>query len=209
VMLTAAELIATESNATAEIIQLAREIAGAGLRGEALARGLIEFSQPPARSSRIVRPADVISSALDLLQTAAGKLHPVDLEIRSGASRVLIDPHRLERLVLNLVVNARDAMPEGGKIGLLVDTGSAAQLGTARGEYAVISVSDSGTGIPPAVLSRIFDPFFTTKPKGRGTGIGLAVVQEISNYAGGFVRVESSVGEGTTFRAYLPRASSS
>jgi len=70
-------------------------------------------------------------------------------------------------------------------------------------------VSDSGTGIPPAVLSRIFDPFFTTKPKGRGTGIGLAVVQEISNYAGGFVRVESSVGEGTTFRAYLPRASSS
>jgi len=209
VMLTAAELIATEPNATPEIVQLAREIAGAGLRGEALARGLIEFSQPPARSSRIVRPADVISSALDLLQTAAGNLHPVDLEIRSGASRVLIDPHRLERLVLNLVVNARDAMPEGGKIGLLVDTGSEAQLGTARGEYAVISVSDSGTGIPPAVLSRIFDPFFTTKPKGRGTGIGLAVVQEISNYAGGFVRVESSVGEGTTFRAYLPRASSS
>jgi signal transduction histidine kinase len=209
VMLSSAELIATDPNASPEIIQLARHIATAGLRGEALARGLIEFSQPVPRSSRIVRPADVISSALDLLNAAAGQRHTVDLEIRSCAGRVLIDPHQLERVVLNLVVNARDAMPEGGAISLVVDTGSEAQLGTARGEYAIIAVSDSGVGIPPAVLSRIFDPFFTTKPKGHGTGVGLAVVQQVANYAGGFVRVESSIGEGTTFRVYLPRASCS
>jgi signal transduction histidine kinase len=151
----------------------------------------------------------VVSKSLELLNAAAGKRHTVDLEIRSCAGRVLIDPHQLERVVLNLVVNARDAMPGGGAICVVVDTGSEQQIGTARGEYVIIAVSDSGVGIPPAVLSRIFDPFFTTKPKGHGTGVGLAVVQQVANYAGGFVRVESSIGEGTTFRVYLPRASCS
>jgi signal transduction histidine kinase len=111
-------------------------------------------------------------------------------------------------VVLNLVVNARDAMPDGGMIDVTVDEVVDRDEDGKSGWFVLVAVSDSGVGIPPAVLPRIFDPFFTTKPRGQGTGLGLAAVQQIANYAGGFVRVETVVGQGSTFRVYLPRVSS-
>jgi signal transduction histidine kinase len=122
---------------------------------------------------------------------------------------VLIDPNQLERVVLNLVVNARDAMSAGGPIGVLVDAVVERDDDGKPGQCVLIAVSDCGTGIPPAVLARIFDPFFTTKPRGQGTGVGLAVVYQVVSYAGGFVRVETAVGQGSTFRVYFPQVSSS
>jgi signal transduction histidine kinase len=157
----------------------------------------------------VVRPAEVITSQLVMLQAAAGERHPVNLEVRSAAGRVLIDPHQLERVVLNLVVNACDAMPDGGPIGVVVDAVVERDDDGKPGQCVLIAVSDCGTGIPPAVLARIFDPFFTTKPRGQGTGVGLAVVYQVVSYAGGFVRVETAVGQGSTFRVYFPRVSSS
>ena len=122
---------------------------------------------------------------------------------------MLIDPNQLERVVLNLVMNACDAMPDGGPIGVVVDAVVERDDDGKPGQCVLIAVSDCGTGIPPAVLARIFDPFFTTKPRGQGTGVGLAVVYQVVSYAGGFVRVETAVGQGSTFRVYFPRVSSS
>src|SRR5262249_36517847 len=161
------------------------------------------------RSSRVVCPAEVLTSQLVVLQAAAGERHPISLEVRSAAGRVLIDPHQLERVVLNLVVNARDAMAAGGPIGVVVGAVVARDDDGKPGPCVLIAVSDCGIGISPAVLARIFDPFFTTKPRGQGTGVGLAVVYQVVSYAGGFVRVETAVGQGSTFRVYLPQVSSS
>jgi signal transduction histidine kinase len=209
VMIGVAELIAENPTCPSEVAAFARQITAAGQRGVALAKELLGLARPSPRSSRVVRPAEVITSQLLVLQAAAGERHPINLEVRSAAERVLIDPHQLERVVLNLVVNARDAMPDGGPIGVLVDAVVERDEDGRPGQYVLIAVSDCGTGIPPAVLARIFDPFFTTKPRGQGTGVGLAVVSQVVHYAGGFVRVETAVGQGSTFRVYLPWVSSS
>jgi signal transduction histidine kinase len=207
IMVGAAELIATEPDASEEIVELARRIVSVGFRGEALGRSLIEFAEPSPPVSRVVRPAEIVAGQLELLQAAAGDRHLVQLEVRSTAGRVLIDPHQLERVLLNLVVNARDAMPDGGTIRVIVDNGSNADSGDSLGEFVVVAVADEGSGIEPEVLSRIFDPFFSTKPRGQGTGVGLAVVRQVVDYSGGFVCVDTGLGKGTTFRVYLPRAS--
>jgi signal transduction histidine kinase len=132
----------------------------------------------------------------------------VTLDVRSATGRVLIAPDQLERAVLNLVVNARDAMPAGGPVGVTVDAVDDVADDGRPGQFLVVAVSDRGTGIPAEVLDRIFDPFFTTKPRGQGTGLGLAVVGQVAEHAGGFVRVQTAVGQGTTFRLFLPRVSS-
>ena len=209
VMIGGAELIAENPACPSEVAAFVRQITAAGQRGVALAKELMGFARPGPRSSRVIRPAEVLTSQLVVLQAAAGARHPVTLEARSATGRVLIDPNQLERVVLNLVVNARDAMSAGGPIGVLVDAVVERDDDGKPGQYVLIAVSDCGTGIPPAVLARIFDPFFTTKPRGQGTGVGLAVVYQIVSYAGGFVRVETAVGQGSTFRVYLPQVSSS
>ena len=209
VMIGVAELIAENPTCPSEVAAFARQITAAGQRGVALAKELMGLARPSPRSSRVVRPAEVITSQLVVLQAAAGERHPINLEVRSAAERVLIDPNQLERVVLNLVVNARDAMPDGGPVGVVVDAVVERDEDGKPGQYVLIAVSDCGTGIPSAVLTRIFDPFFTTKPRGQGTGVGLAVVYQVVHYAGGFVRVETAVGQGSTFRVYLPWVSSS
>jgi len=208
-MIGSAELIAEHPACPSEVAAFARQITAAGQRGVALAKELMGFARPGPRSARVIRPADVLRSQLVVLQAAAGERHPVALDVRSVAGRVLMDPHQLERVVLNLVVNARDAMAAGGPIGVRVDAVVEPDDNGKPGQCVLIAVSDGGTGIPPAVLARIFDPFFTTKPRGQGTGVGLAVVSQIVSYAGGFVRVETAVGQGSTFRVYLPQVSSS
>jgi signal transduction histidine kinase len=122
---------------------------------------------------------------------------------------VRADPSQLQQVVMNLVVNARDAMPQGGRID--IEAGStAAETAAASpplpaGRYAFIKVSDTGTGLTPEVRSRLFEPFFTTKPRGQGTGLGLSTVYAIVTGAGGGIAVDSVPGQGSTFCVYLPQ----
>src|SRR5207302_1272728 len=124
-----------------------------------------------------------------------------------------VDRGLLDQVVLNLVVNARDAMPDGGRLTLstadrVVGPGAARALGHRAGAYVVLSVADTGSGMDAPTLDRLFEPFFTTKAPGKGTGLGLATVQGIVLRCGGFVAVTTEVGRGTTFEVHLPRTES-
>lgn len=207
VVLGNAELLLSDAACPAHLAELTREILLAGQRGRALAAELTDFARPRHRASRIVRPAELVAAQRFLLEKAIGERHQVQFDLGSGAERVLIDPLQFERVVLNLVVNARDAMPEGGLIHVAVASRLERDEAGQPGHFVVLSVTDHGVGISPAILPRIFTPFFTTKPRGQGTGVGLAVVQQVTRYAGGFVRVDSTEGQGSIFRIFLPRVS--
>lgn len=127
-----------------------------------------------------------------------------------GLWTTLVDPNQLENALLNLCVNARDAMPQGGR--LTIETGNrwldhrtASERDLPPGQYVSLCVSDTGTGIPPEVVSKVFDPFFTTKPPGQGTGLGLSMVYGFARQSGGQVRIYSELGQGTMVCLYLPR----
>ena len=118
---------------------------------------------------------------------------------------MLIDRSQLERLLLNLCVNARDAMPGGGRIEVGVGEARVGAEASGGGVYVMLTVTDEGVGMDEAVQSRLFEPYFTTKPAGKGTGLGLSIVYKIVERCGGFIQVESAPGRGTRFRVYLPR----
>lgn len=205
VMIGTAELIAADGAASKSITERAQQISHAGQRGVALVKELMSYSRPGPASSRIVRPAEILMAQLPLLESVAGSQHTVRLDVRAAEGRALISPTQLERAVLNLVTNARQAMPDGGEIDVTVDDVEERDEDGKRGRFVAISVVDHGSGIPDHVLPRIFDPFFTTKPRGEGSGLGLAVVHQVVSHAGGFVRVETTVGTGTTFKMCFPR----
>jgi two-component system cell cycle sensor histidine kinase/response regulator CckA len=142
--------------------------------------------------------------ALPLLQRAAGERHRVEFSRGENAGRVFVDPTQLDRVLLNLVVNARDASPAGGAIQLRLGEEVAKDPARSR-RMVMLEVRDFGEGIDPAVLSRIFEPFFTTKARHEGSGLGLAIVKHVVELAGGRVEVESTPGQGATFRVLLPR----
>lgn len=201
-----AELLATGGGSPEENRDSARSICEAVEHGVVLASELMDFAKPGPNSARVLRPSDLVKEQLGLLQSAAGD-YPVKLEIRSDAGRVFISVEHIHRLVLNLVVNARDAMEKPGPIVVALDVVQTTDDDGKPGTFVVIEVTDRGTGIPDDVLPRIFDPFFTTKPRGKGTGLGLAIVNQVVSTAGGFLRVKTALGAGTTFQVYLPRVS--
>jgi signal transduction histidine kinase len=203
-----AHLIATDQTASAAVIQYALQVRQAGRQGVALTSELMDFARPGPRLARVVRAGEILAAHLPLLQAAAGERHAVTVDTRSAAGCVLIAPDQLERLVLNLVLNARDAMPDGGPIGVVLREVDEPDEDGQPGRFVLIAVIDQGVGIPLDVRDKIFDPFFTTKPRGQGTGLGLAVASQIVANAGGFIRVETAVGQGSSFRVFLPRVSS-
>ncbi|MGK7870932.1 ATP-binding protein [Falsiroseomonas sp. E2-1-a20] len=145
----------------------------------------------------------------DLIRRTMGPAISVDMRLRDGIGIVLCDTNELESALLNLSINARDAMPEGGRLAIDTDVVdlSAADIpdgDVEPGRYVAVSVADSGMGMPPEVLARVFDPFFTTKPQGEGTGLGLSQVWSFVRQSGGLVRIESTPGQGTTVRLLLP-----
>jgi hypothetical protein len=205
----ALEAVPAESTANQDI----SEVLKAAKRAQSLTSKLLAFSRRKSVSPRVLNVNDVVASADRILRRLLG----ADVELVTEAApdlwNVKIDHDDLEQVLLNLAVNARDAMPDGGKLTIgTVNVHLASGLSgritegaLTPGDYVVVSVSDSGSGMSAETQSRIFEPFFTTKEPGRGTGLGLSTCYGIIKQAEGFILVESEVGRGTTFKLYLPR----
>jgi two-component system, cell cycle sensor histidine kinase and response regulator CckA len=187
------------------------EIRAAGLRAVDLTRQLLAFSRRQVLQPRVMDLAEIVTGMEKMLRRLIGE--DVELVTRSspGAAKVLVDPGQMEQVVMNLVVNARDALPGGGKIRIevaeanLEEDFAANHVGVRPGPHVVLTVTDSGTGIDKATQARMFEPFFTTKAVGRGTGLGLATVFGIVRQSDGTIWVESELGKGTTFFLYFPK----
>jgi signal transduction histidine kinase len=199
-----AEEIRLEAAEQPAIVALASTVLEAARRGSALSAQLMELAHNQAGHPRVLDVVEALTRALPLLQQAAGARHRVEFSHDENIGRVFIDAAQLDRVVLNLVVNARDAMPEGGTIRMRLGEEPATAPALNR-RMVMIEVRDTGRGMDPAVLSRIFDPFFTTKSREGSSGLGLAVVKHVVELAGGHVAVESVPGTGATFRVFLPR----
>lgn len=203
--------LSTEQPTTLSTLEMIKESAR---RGVDTVRQLLTFSRGGTDSHRgPVNSGHLVEEIVRLLRQTLPKSIQIHAEVTDDSATVFADPSQVHQVLLNLCVNARDAMPEGGLLYIKISEETLAENATrlhpkARPiDYVVFSVSDNGTGIPPEILDRIFDPFFTTKPHGQGTGLGLATVLGIVESHDGFVLVESVPGSGTTFRVYLPAAS--
>ncbi len=179
-------------------------------RAAALTHRLLAFSRRQTLDPKLVEPNRLVAGMAELLQRTAGPTILLELIPAADAGLILCDPNQLENALLNLVINARDAMAEGGR--LTIETANidfepafAASRDMAAGPYVTVSVSDTGTGMSPDVVARAFDPFFTTKPTGMGTGLGLSMIYGFAKQSGGQVRIHSKPGLGTTVCLYLPR----
>jgi two-component system cell cycle sensor histidine kinase/response regulator CckA len=187
------------------------EVNKAGQRAAALTRQLLLFSRRQVANARVVDVNVVLADMNKMLRRIIGEDIELISEPAADGSGVLIDPSHFEQVILNLVVNARDAMPTGGRLFLktanvdLDDAYVGEHLGVKAGPYVMLAVSDTGSGMDPRTRARIFEPFFTTKEVGKGSGLGLSTVFGIVEQAQGIISVESEVGSGTTFKIYLPR----
>lgn len=184
---------------------------GSAQRAAALTQRLLAFSR---RQSLQTRPTEVnalIKAMADLLQRSLSETTGFELELDEAAGLALADPNQLENALLNLTLNARDAMPGGGTLRietsrLRIDAEQAAQHAVPADEYLRLRVIDTGAGIAPGLLDKVFEPFFTTKPLGQGTGLGLSMVYGFVRQSGGFVSVDSRLGQGTVITLHLPAA---
>ena len=153
----------------------------------------------------------VIRDMSDMLRRTLGETIQIETVIAGGLWNTLVDPNQVENTVLNLCINARDAMPEGGKLTLEVanahldDAYASAHSEVMPGQYVMLAVTDTGTGMSPEVMSRVFEPFFTTKSEGKGTGLGLAQAFGFTKQSGGHIKIYSEIGHGTSIKLYLPR----
>ena len=183
-------------------------------RAAALTSRLLAFSRRQALDPKPIDPNRFLSSAADFLQRAIGERIEVEVVGAAGSWQIEVDPNHLETTLLNLVINSRDAMPDGGKITLEVANIFADEEycrlnpELSPGQYVLICVSDTGCGMPPDVVDHAFEPFFTTKELGHGTGLGLSQVYGFVKQSGGHVKIYSEDGQGTTVKIYLPRLDS-
>ena len=185
---------------------------GAAERGATLTRQLLAFSRKQVLQPQSVDFNKLVPRAIDLFHRALGETTEIETVLAGGLWKTMVDPGQLEHALLNLAVNARDAMPDGGR--LTIETANARldeeyrQLNRyARpGAYVMLAVSDTGTGMAQDVAARAFEPFFTTKDVGKGSGLGLSMVYGFVKQSGGHVKIYSEVGRGTTIKLYFPRA---
>jgi PAS domain S-box-containing protein len=180
-------------------------------RASALTHRLLAFARRQPLDPRPVQANALVASLEDLFRRTVGETVTLEVVLAGGLWPTLCDPNQLESALLNLVINARDAMPDGGKLTIetcnahLDDAYVAAQRDIAPGQYVCICVTDTGAGMPKDVIERAFEPFFTTKPLGQGTGLGLSMVYGFARQSEGHAKIYSEVGAGTTIKLYLPR----
>jgi PAS domain S-box-containing protein len=179
-------------------------------RAATLTQRLLAFARKQALDPKVVRPDRLVASLEELLRRTVGPSIAVETVLPADLSPIRCDPNQLENALLNLVINARDAMPEGGTLGIkaanvTVDHLFSAERDMEAGDYVSLSVTDTGIGMSPEVVKRAFDPFFTTKPIGEGTGLGLSMIYGFAKQSGGQVRIHSNEGMGTSVTIYLPR----
>lgn len=204
------ELIEEETKHNKKAAQYVANALMATDRGAELSRRLLTFSRRQIMEPKLVDVNEHIQSMAKLLHSVLGESIKVGEMLASGLPLIKVDPGQLESAILNLAINARDAMPRGGTISLstsYVDLDEAYADGrwhVPAGRYVMIAVSDDGEGIPAAFQSRLCEPFFTTKPEGKGTGLGLAMVYGFVKQAGGHIIIYSTPGHGTTVKLYFP-----
>jgi CheY-like chemotaxis protein len=192
--------------------EMVAEMRKAGERAAALTRQLLAFGRKQVLAPRVLDLDEVVSEMGKLLLRTIGEDIELVLDLQPGLAPVHADPGQMEQVILNLAVNARDAMPQGGR--LVIRTANVrldedyirSHPGVSAGPYVLLELRDSGCGISPEAKSHIFEPFFTTKGVGKGTGLGLAVVHGVVSQSGGHIDVDSEPGRGTSFQIYLPSA---
>ncbi|MFO0744176.1 MAG: ATP-binding protein [Myxococcota bacterium] len=202
-----AEMLATLPDAPAEVRTLAQEIQATAHRGRDLAQELMEFGRQRPSTPRVIQVGDHVERFVATMSRGLGREWSVKVERAGQNGRVMIDPRALERVVLNLTMNAREAMPGGGVVQVGVSDAVVSDRSGIPSNYVLLRVTDTGRGMDPATRERLFEPFFTTKAgsAGEGHGLGLAIVYDIVNRAGGFIHVDSERGRGTSVRVDLPR----
>ncbi|MBN2526092.1 MAG: response regulator [Deltaproteobacteria bacterium] len=207
-----AETIEENANATDDIRRDASQIREAGNRAVDLTRQLLAFSRKQIVDPQVIDVAERISTSCKMLSRMIGEDIQIHISNSDAPCNVTMDLIQLDQIVANLLVNARDAMPKGGTIHIHTETKNISDAdgqkdaGRRPGEYVVITVKDTGTGIPTENLKNIFEPFYTSKEQGKGTGLGLATVYGIVQQNNGFIDVSSRVNDGTTFCIHVPRS---
>jgi two-component system cell cycle sensor histidine kinase/response regulator CckA len=206
------EILLEEAALSEENAMMLKEIQKAGERATNLTRQLLMFSRKQVAHMHPVSLNAIVTDLVKLLRRLIGEDVSLNLNLGAQLPRMTADVGMVEQVIMNLSVNARDAMPEGGELSIsttavtISETEALKFSGARAGEFISLSVRDTGSGIPPEIMTRIFEPFFTTKEVGKGTGLGLATVFGIVKQHGGWVTVESQPGQGATFRAFFPIA---
>jgi two-component system cell cycle sensor histidine kinase/response regulator CckA len=212
IILSYCELLGADLKENDPIVADLQEIRGAGLRAADLTRQLLAFSRQQVLQPRVVDLTERVSGMERMLRRLLGEDVQLTTTSARGLAKILVDPGQVEQVIMNLAVNARDAMPRGGNLAIataevfLDETYASEHVGVKAGRHVMLAVSDTGTGMDKSTQARIFEPFFTTKAAGKGTGLGLATVFGIVRQSGGTIGVTSVVGEGTTFTVYFPVA---
>jgi PAS domain S-box-containing protein len=201
----------TAQGRTADVERYAAAATSSANRAAALTQRLLAFARRQSLDPKPVDANDLVRGMEDLLRRSIGETIELEIVASGGLWRTRCDPNQLENAILNLAINARDSMPDGGRI--TIETGNASidasyssrNQFAVPGQYVAVSVTDTGTGMTPDVIAKAFDPFFTTKPIGQGTGLGLSMIYGFARQSEGFVNIYSEVGQGSTVRVYLPR----
>lgn len=193
-----------------KLYEQARRARNAAERGSTLLRELLTFDREADDADKSINPGNHVHALQPLLARTIGSDHELKVAVDRKTGSVIASAAQFESALINLVINARDALPQHGRVEIRVrdarlDAGRAAALDIAAGDYVSVAVIDNGCGIPESILPRVTEPLFSTKPKDRGSGLGLAMVRRFAERAGGALQIESREGAGTTVTAWLPR----
>jgi CheY-like chemotaxis protein len=205
------DLLRATAEGSPETLNRLRSATAAADRGARLTQQLLAFARRQPLAPQPTSVARLVADMAELLRNALGERVELEVAIADEAWNARIDPGQLENAILNLALNARDAMPDGGTVRVEVSNATldrryaALHSEVTPGPYVLVAVSDTGTGMPADVIAQAFDPFFTTKNEGRGTGLGLSMVYGFVRQSSGHIRIDSAIGQGTSVKLYLPR----